>query len=226
LEALTAMSGMKRGFTLIELLIVVAIIAILAAIAVPNFLEAQTRSKVSRIKADQRTIATALEAYRVDTNKYPPHYGVGCNALTPCPALVADACLPRLTTPVAYITSIDACRDIFNDRVLTVRGPGLPGAGIVWNTDYMFYNNYSLMSKDNGANYKDFEAWAIRSVGPDHADDAEEWRMYNYACDQTNGFFIKQFLEGVYDPTNGTVSIGDICRFGGEVPPQAAQVSR
>ena len=60
-----------RGFTLIELLIVVAIIAILAAIAVPNFLEAQTRSKVSRVKSDMRTIATGLESYQVDYNRYP-----------------------------------------------------------------------------------------------------------------------------------------------------------
>ncbi|MBN1477342.1 prepilin-type N-terminal cleavage/methylation domain-containing protein, partial [Candidatus Sumerlaeota bacterium] len=61
-----------RAFTLIELLIVVAIIAILAAIAVPNFLEAQTRAKVSRVKADIRSVATALEAYIVDYNMYPP----------------------------------------------------------------------------------------------------------------------------------------------------------
>jgi type II secretion system protein G len=60
-----------RAFTLIELLIVVAIIAILAAIAVPNFLEAQVRSKVSREKANMRTIATALEAYRTDFSRYP-----------------------------------------------------------------------------------------------------------------------------------------------------------
>ncbi len=64
---------MKRitGFTLIELLIVVAIIAILAAIAVPNFLEAQIRSKVARVKADQRSLATALETYFIDNNSYP-----------------------------------------------------------------------------------------------------------------------------------------------------------
>ena len=63
---------MKKGFTLIELLIVVAIIAILAAIAVPNFLEAQTRAKVSRVKNDLRSVATALESYFVDFNMYVP----------------------------------------------------------------------------------------------------------------------------------------------------------
>src|SRR5437870_12866546 len=62
----------KKGFTLIELLIVVAIIAILAAIAIPNFLAAQVRAKVSRAKAEMRTLATAIESYEVDNNRYPP----------------------------------------------------------------------------------------------------------------------------------------------------------
>ena len=67
----------KRAFTLIELLIVVAIIAILAAIAVPNFLEAQTRSKVSRALADMRSIKTvnfsseAKDLY-IDVDLYEP----------------------------------------------------------------------------------------------------------------------------------------------------------
>lgn len=62
----------ERAFTLIELLIVVAIIAILAAIAVPNFLAAQTRAKVAKVENDLRTLAVGLESYFVDNNLYPP----------------------------------------------------------------------------------------------------------------------------------------------------------
>lgn len=65
----------NKGFTLIELLIVVAIIGIIVAIAIPNLLNAIQRAKQRRSMGDIRTIATAVEAYSVDLNVYPPAAG-------------------------------------------------------------------------------------------------------------------------------------------------------
>jgi prepilin-type N-terminal cleavage/methylation domain-containing protein len=81
---------MKSAFTLIELLIVVAIIGILAAIAVPNFLQAQIRAKISRVLADHRALTTAENMYRLDNNTFHRH------AHTPWQHV-------PLTTPVAYL---------------------------------------------------------------------------------------------------------------------------
>jgi type II secretion system protein G len=61
----------ERGFTLIELLIVVAIIAILAAILIPNFLRARAQSQVAASKGNLKNVATALESYFVDKGTYP-----------------------------------------------------------------------------------------------------------------------------------------------------------
>jgi len=66
----------RKGFTLIELLIVVAIIGIIVAIAIPNLLNAIQRAKQKRSMADMRSIGTAAEAYSIDYNAYPPSAGV------------------------------------------------------------------------------------------------------------------------------------------------------
>jgi len=85
----------KQSFTLIELLIVIAIVAILALIAMPNYLEAQTRAKVARCRADMKSVACAMECYCVDYQIYPPKPTMSARRVWQV----------ALTTPVTYITA-------------------------------------------------------------------------------------------------------------------------
>ena len=62
-------SKKRGGFTLVEIMIVVAIIALLAAIAVPNFLRARKRSQATRVLEDLRLIDSAIDQYAIETNK-------------------------------------------------------------------------------------------------------------------------------------------------------------
>jgi prepilin-type N-terminal cleavage/methylation domain-containing protein len=69
---------LQKGFTLIELMIVIAIIAILAAILIPNFLHARAEAQTSACEGNEKQIATAMEEYAVDNNgAYPNTFAAG-----------------------------------------------------------------------------------------------------------------------------------------------------
>lgn len=191
-----AAQNSRFGFTLIELLIVVAIIAILAAIAVPNFLEAQIRSKVSRVKADQRTIATALESYRTDNSMYPDYAVLFFEPSSDSPQ--TNGIGPCLSTPTAYLSSwFGVCMDPFNQTDLTQP----------WKRHYKYdsLSYYRIQKKTLNIDINDQPAWRILSYGPDQNDFAK----YNIPTSE-------QWVYGTteYDPTNGTLSWGDIWRSG------------
>jgi type II secretion system protein G len=195
----------QSAFTLIELLIVVAIIAILAAIAVPNFMEASTRAKVSRVKNDMRSLATAVEAYRVDNIAYPEYAVIQFPATTvddPATAAGDDffehfSRVPGIgiTTPVAYIGSIPP------DLFAIGRFPGPEPR--TWDFSY----------KNSRQNFRIFTGPPEPWLGPGGSvllKDWGEWRLSSGGPDGTRIADIK--ANRIYDPTNGTASIGDIVR--------------
>jgi prepilin-type N-terminal cleavage/methylation domain-containing protein len=214
----------RHAFTLIELLIVVAIIAILAAIAVPNFLEAQVRAKISRAKSDMRAVATAIEAYAVDNNtRYP--FGLdagvdndGYNNLRYYGMLtIPDA----ITTPIGYITG--HLPDVFKNGAketslnptgsagrpfqsgdpqdmtfmwLAMRQAG-PGAGDP-GLGYGFFTSAASWE----AAYNVWGEWRMASIGPR--------QRYPGDPDYPGSSFTS--INSNYDPTNGTVSLGLVIR--------------
>jgi len=203
------------GFTLIELLIVVAIIAILAAIAVPNFLEAQTRAKVSRAKADHRAIATGIEMYHIDTNKYP-----WCSGNNWCFATTNSyKTLERITTPIAYMTGKGGFMDPFKAKSY-YQGPTLNTKTPLPDYDNKELYWYTARNALDSAVWGQTTAhdvdpfwWFLQSAGPDLAYDFV-YQMLNPMTMDTQ-LTRAQVGMSFYDASNGTVSRGSIWRMGG-----------
>ena len=92
------LAGKSNGFTLIELLIVVAVIGIIAAIAIPNLLNALDRGKQKRTMADLRSIGTAIEQYEIDNSFYPAEASETDVASSTMPAQVEPTYIRQLPT--------------------------------------------------------------------------------------------------------------------------------
>lgn len=195
-----ARNGFQQGFTLIELLIVVAIIAILAAIAVPNFLEAQTRAKVSRAKADMRSMATAAETYQIDHNKYMT--STGSNAYGP---------MQWGITNVKDYESIRSYSGAYYDALFKLTSPISYMSSLPAEAPFGAYSSFDPTKQHTGYWWRGPNVYkGIRTV--QNAAYPREWDNAIYSFDAA-GPSKRLFENGkylVYDPSNGTLSYGGI----------------
>ena len=208
-----------QAFTLIELLIVIAIILILIAIALPNFLDAQIRARVTRADAEMRGIALALESYRTDWPRYPPQTAYERTQFGFATGTGNVFSLMQLTTPIPYMERVPL--DLFapqNGDTL-YNGDGDPQSihpsDAAHGLTYLYWSQDSLRvsgegnadtaenMKINGINY------TLLGVGPDRDLDT-----ININGEDFSRVRIKA-VPWAYSATNGTKSSGDLLRSQG-----------
>ncbi|MFB3785813.1 MAG: type IV pilin protein [bacterium] len=217
----------QRGFTLIELLIVVAIIGVLAAIAVPNFMNAMNRAKISRAQNDLKILASALEMYRIDHGNFPyvqDQGGVEWQMPVGFPSN-HDRGPAGLTTPVAYLNG--PLYDPFLRSDLDMDNAGNPLLG---NERCGF--GYDMMGQfapikpvrvpvdahgtleGTAPDYNEADPrlvpreYVVYSVGPD---------MNHRVLNPDGSVLVRSRFSKLnrYDPSNGLYSQGNIVRFPG-----------
>ena len=189
----------NKGFTLIELLIVVAIIGILAAIAIPNYLDAQTRAKIAGVQSDLRVIAGAAEMYATDHGEYPPH-----REQKTCTELPYNVRFSFFTTPIAYLTGMPQM-EVFAPSSQSEEQEEIADTLFVSWTNFW---SYACRATPHALwPYRESHAYLIRSRGPDTVLEPDDVRNAHF---QGEGMLSPDpFL---YDATNGTVSRGEIIR--------------
>lgn len=186
-----------RAFTLIELLVVVAVVAILAAVAVPNFLEAQVRAKVSRAHNDLRTLAVASEAYYADHNAYPPTDTVFLPLLFPI-EYMADPLMPDpFDHPEPYLLMNLTEDDPIARAAVAASFPFDPAA-----QEKVHQQNFLFTSAGPDGIY------IIDEIDGDPNDELEDQDYIDWLV------FVGATGGPAYDPSNGTLSDGDIGRTG------------
>jgi len=262
-----------HAFTLIELLIVVAIISILAAIFVPNFLEAQIRSKMAVTQDDLHSLATALEAYWIEQRAYPPNLVKMVLVEPPAPGKPGDPGIfwaarieaadgkwlcetsqsailrmgkipqpaavrarPELESPQLYIPRPSECPLFYNGAALYHLTTPVPYIGSFprdlfypWGAGGHWYRPPAVFSAPDPTA---LPSWDLDSQRP--------YAYYNLTEMARDGVALPMFGRTVtyvvlspgprlqamftdparpptpYDPTNGTVSDGDVILAGSE----------